>query len=142
MQMQSIPGPDFAQNSIANGQISNRWCLYRTYIFSPQKNFWRPTAQPICAFLEEMKAFLRRNKKTNGDVFCHDPSEWYFRRHKCRKKRKITFLRWKVRNGPLGPPWRNLRGECFAPFSLVIIFQGLHKEVHRLIATRQRNKHV
>ena len=31
------------------------------------------------------------------------------------KKRKITFLRWKWRNGPSDPPRRNLRGECFAP---------------------------
>ena len=42
-------------------------------------------------------------------------SEWYFWRHKCPKKRKITFLRWKWRNGPSGPPRRNLWGECFAP---------------------------
>ena len=103
-----ISGLDFSQNSILNAQIHDRRCSHRTSIFSPKKNFRRPTVQPIFAFPEEMKAFLRRTKITNGDVFCNDPSESHFRHCKCRKKRKITFLRRKCRNGPSGPP-----GEIF-----------------------------
>ena len=113
-----ISGPDFAQNSILNAQIHHRRCSYRTSIFSPKKNFRRPTAQPISAFLEEMKEFLRRTKITTGKKFCSDPSESHFRRRKCPKKRKITFLRWKCRNGPSGPPRRKIFEESvFAPHS-------------------------
>ena len=56
---------------------------------------------------EELKVFLRRTKIANGDVICGDPSESHFRRRKCRKNEKL-LLRWKCRNGPSGPPRRNV----------------------------------
>ena len=70
--------------------------------FVTKKKFRTPTAQTIFGLFEEMKAISGRTKIFNGDMFCSDSSEWHFRRHKCRKKTKITFLRWKWRNSPLG----------------------------------------
>ena len=53
--------------------------------------FRTPTVQTIFWFLKEAKAFLRRTKIFNGDMFFRNPSERDIRRCKRRKNEKVLF---------------------------------------------------